>query len=258
MTTAPLPPEFLGPPIAHRAYHDRAAGRTENSPSAIEAAVATGYGIEIDVQLTRDGQAVVFHDYDLKRLTGQRGAVRDRTAADLSRIPLAAGGGAIPTLARVLEMVSGRVALLVEIKDQDGFEGPVSGILEAAVARDLASYAGPVAVMSFNPHSIRAMSRLAPSVPRGLVTDPWKAADWRGVSAETRARLRGIPDYGDVGASFISHKHDDLERARVKELKDAGASILCWTIRSAEAEARARRIADNVTFEGYAARIPAA
>jgi glycerophosphoryl diester phosphodiesterase len=246
-------------PIAHRALHDRARGRPENSRAAVAAAVARGYGIEIDVQLSADGRAIVFHDETLERLTPEHGPLAARTAAELARIPLRDGGGeTIPTLTDILALVAGRVALLIEVKDQDGAMGPGVGALEAAVAGELAGHPGPVAVMSFNPHSVAALARAAPGVPRGLVTSAWAARDWPGLSRELRERLREIPDFDAVGAAFISHEAADLARPRVAELKARGAVILCWTIRSPEAEALARRIADNVTFEGYLAAIPPA
>ena len=104
-----LPPVFLGAPIAHRALHDMGDGRPENSRAAIVAAMEHGYGIEIDLQLSADGQAMVFHDYDLKRLTGQKGPVRTRQAAALAAITLTGGDEGIPTLAEVLALVRGRV-----------------------------------------------------------------------------------------------------------------------------------------------------
>lgn len=259
MRAPALPEPFLRLPIAHRGLHDRARGVIENSRAAVRAAVAAGYGIEIDVQPSADGVAMVFHDDGLERLTAARGPVAARPAAELSGLPLrgAAAGEGIPTLREILDEVAGRVPILIEIKDQDGDMGPNIGPLEQAVAAGLAGYAGPVAVMSFNPHSVAAMARLAPEVPRGLVTSAWRMVDWRGISAATRARLRGIPDYEAVGASFVSHEARDLGRPRIAELKAAGARILCWTIRSPAAEAEARRIAENITFEGYLPAIPA-
>jgi len=251
-----LPESFLKAPLAHRAYHDRAAGRPENSRAAVRAAMAAGYGIEIDVQLSADGQAMVFHDYDLKRLTGHGGRVRARTAAELSAIRLLDADDGIPTLAEVLTIVGGRVPLLIEIKDQDGAMGPGVGPLEEAVARALDGYGGDAAVMSFNPHSVGALADYAPDRPRGITTAAYDD-DWPLLPSDVRAHLRAIPDYDRVGASFISHQARDLDRDRVADLKSKGARILCWTIRSPEAEAEARRIADNVTFEGYAAAIPA-
>lgn len=256
MTAPRLPDRLRHLPVAHRALHDRAAGRPENSRAAIRAAISAGYAIEIDLQCSRDGQAVVFHDYELDRLTGSSGPVRARTAADLGGIRLRDAADGIPTLAEVLAIVAGQVPLLIEIKDQDGAMGPGVGLLEAVTARHLAGYDGDVAVMSFNPHAVAEMARLLPRVPRGLVTSAYRAQDWAPLPAAVCDRLRPIPDYDRVGASFISHEWRDLGRARVAELAAAGADVLCWTIRSATEEAEARRVAVNVTFEGYAAAHP--
>ncbi|MGL4278897.1 MAG: glycerophosphodiester phosphodiesterase family protein [Albidovulum sp.] len=246
-----LPDAFLGAPIAHRGYHDRAAGRIENSPAAFRAAIDAGYGIECDIQPASDGTPMVFHDYDLRRLTGQGGRIAARTPEELSRLKLLGGSDGIPTLAEVLTLVAGRVPLLIEIKDQDGAMGPSVGALERRVAEVLKGYAGPVALMSFNPFSVAALAEAAPDLPRGLTTSAYKPEDWPLIPAAVRDRLRGIPDYDEVGASFISHEAADLDRPRVADLKAAGAAILTWTIRSPEADAAARRIAANVTFEGY-------
>ena len=248
-----LPAAFLTTPIAHRALHDRAAGRPENSRAAVAAAVAAGYAIEIDIQPSADGVPMVFHDYDLRRLTGVGGRVRGLTAAELGALPLLDAEDGIPTLAEVLEIVGGKVPLLIELKDQDGALGPEVGAMERAVAEGLAGYKGPVAVMSFNPHSVAAFAAGAPGVPVGLTTSAYTPEDWPLIPAPVRDRLREIPDYEALGASFISHEAADLGRARVAELKARGAAILCWTIRSPAAEAKARATAQNITFEGYLA-----
>ncbi|WP_420857893.1 glycerophosphodiester phosphodiesterase family protein [Marivivens marinus] len=249
-----LHPSFLTHPLTHRALHDVKDGRPENSRAAIRAAIDAGYGIEIDVQLSSDGQAMVFHDYSLGRLTGESGAVALRSAEELCSIPLTGGDGeGIPTLIEILELVGGAVPLLIEIKDQDGAMGPNVGPLERAVSDALMGYGGPVGVMSFNPHSVAEMALCAPSVPRGLTTSSWLEDDWPTIPADRRAELAPIPDYDRVGACFISHESTDLYRDRVTELKAAGAVILCWTIKSAEEERAARRIVDNVTFEQYLA-----
>ena len=253
----PLPGAFLTQPLAHRALHDRAAGRPENSRAAVRAAVAAGYGIEIDVQLSADGQAMVFHDEELDRLTAEHGPITARTAAELGRIGLRDAEDGIPTLPEVLALIDGRVPLLIEIKDQTLTMSETDGRLEASTAAALDSYTGPVAVMSFNPHSVARMARLAPQVPRGLTTSAYDPEDWAPLPEDTCTRLRGIPDYDRTGASFLSHEAADLARPRVAELKAQGAAILCWTIRSPEAEDRARQVAQNITFEGYPARHPA-
>lgn len=257
MTKTALPPSFLRLPVTHRALHDRAQGRIENSPSAIRAAVAAGYAIEVDVQLSADGRAMVFHDDTLERLTAMDGPVSAHTAEVLGQMGLTGGADTIPTLEAVLDMVAGQVPLLIEIKDQTGDMGQTDGRLEAAVATALAAYAGDVAVMSFNPHSVAHMARLAPKVARGLTTSSFDPDDWAPVPAEVCDQLRDIPDFDRVGATFISHQGNDLTRPRVLELRAKGVPILCWTIRSPEQEAIARQIAVNVTFEGYLSPIPA-
>ena len=251
-----LPPAFLQAPFAHRGLHDVTDGRPENSRAAIRAAMAAGYGIEIDVQLSRDAQAMVFHDYDLERLTGQEGVVQRQDAAALSQIRLLGGDEGVPTLPEVLEMINGAVPLLVEIKDQDGGMGPDIGPLEEATANALRAYTGPVAVMSFNPHAVARMAELLPDTPRGLTTSGYDPLDWP-LSKSTCDTLRDIPDYDRTGACFISHEAADLARPRVAELKAQGAMVCCWTITSPEEEAKARVIADNVTFEGYLAPLNA-
>lgn len=246
-----LPSVFLDRPIAHRALHG--AGRPENSRAAMRAAIAGGYGIELDLQASRDGQAMVFHDYDLRRLTAETGAVRLRMAGELSGIALTGGDEGIPDLPEVLDMVAGQVPLLIELKDQHGGMGDTDGTLEEATARAVAGYGGPVALMSFNPHMVARLAALLPDVPRGLTTCDYSAEHWPTLPAQARDHLRDIADFDRVGASFISHQRSDLGSAPVAALKARGVPVLCWTIRSpAEAEA-ALRVADNITFEGYEA-----
>jgi glycerophosphoryl diester phosphodiesterase len=252
-----LPPEFLRVPLAHRALHDAASGRAENSLAAIEAACEAGYGIEIDVQRTADCRAVVFHDDDLLRLTGKGGSIHDVTAAEAGTISLRAGGGTIPTLAECLGAVRGRSPLLVEIKDQSGEMGPATGELERTVAADLEGYAGPVAVMSFNPHSVAAMKRLAPAIARGLVTCAWTREDAPTLGDEAREALAQMTMFGLTGSAFVSHDVHDLRSPELARLKAGGVPILTWTVRSQEQEHLARAVADNITFEGYLPAFPA-
>lgn len=252
----PLPAAFLRAPLAHRGLHDARAGRPEHAPAALAAAVAAGYGIEFDVQGTADGQAVVFHDSTLDRTTGRSGRVAALTAAELGKIRLMGCDETVPTLPQVLALAGGRVPLLIEVKDQTGAMAPGDGRIEAAVAAALQGYGGPVALMSYNPEHVAALARLVPDRPRGLVTEAFSPAEYAGLPAAVRDRLRAIADYDRVAASFISHDATDLARPRVAELRATGARILCWTVRSAAEEAAARAVAENVTFEGYAAAIP--
>ncbi|SMX26777.1 Glycerophosphoryl diester phosphodiesterase [Pelagimonas phthalicica] len=248
-----LPRTLLERPVAHRAFHDVTQARPENSRAAIRAAIAAGYGIEIDLQLSRDGQAMVFHDYDMARLTGVAGPIQLRSAPELAETQLLHGDEGVPTFEEVLRIVAGQVPLLIEVKDQDGGMGPNIGALEHATVAALDGYQGDVALMSFNPHSVAELARLAPQRPRGLTTCSFLPEEWQVIRPARLEELRTIPDYDRVGACFISHNCNDLSNPRVAELKAQGVPILCWTVRSPEQEAEAREIADNVTFEGYTA-----
>jgi len=138
-------------PFAHRGLHDTAQGIYENSRAAFVGAIEQGYGIELDVQMSRDGQAVVFHDDTLDRLTDHTGPVRALTAADLSGVTIGTSTDTIEPLADILAQIGGRVPILIEIKDQSLTLTETDGILERAVAQAVADYRGPAAVMSFNP-----------------------------------------------------------------------------------------------------------
>lgn len=244
-----LPSGFLNRPFAHRALHG--SGRPENSREAVTAAVEAGFGIEIDVQLSQDHVAMVFHDYGLERLTGAKGTVQTSTASELSNLPLLGGPTGAPTLPEVLGLIDGKVPLVIEIKDQDGAMGPNVGKLESVVAEALKNYDDRVAVMSFNPHSIAELARLAPGIPRGLTTSAYQQEDWPTLPAKRRAELALIPDFERVGASFISHDRRSLDTDPVAQLKTRSVPVLCWTIRSPLEEAEARKTADQITFESY-------
>ncbi|MFP7672058.1 glycerophosphodiester phosphodiesterase family protein [Marivita sp. S0852] len=248
-----LGPAFFDRPIAHRGYHDKAEGCIENSPSAFAAAIKAGYGIELDVQLSRDGVPMVFHDTLLNRLTDQTGPVRDRDAQTLQGITLRDATDTIPTLTEVLAQIDGAVPVLIELKDQHGEMGITDGVLEAATAQALDGYTGDVALMSFNPNMIAPLQQLCPQIPRGLISSAWRKIDEPDVPVATRARLAAIPDFDTVGAEFLSHDVTNLDAPRVEQLKSQGIPIFCWTVRSRQQEHQARKVADNITFEGYAA-----
>ena len=249
-----LPNDLIKTPITHRALHDRAAGVIENSTSAIEAAINAGYGIELDLQCSKDGIAMVFHDDQMNRLTEERGLVRDFTCAELRAIKLTDSEDTIAPLRDILKLVDGRVPLLLEIKDQSLTLGDLDGVLEKAVAEELANYTGSVAVMSFNPNSVALMQTYAPNVPRGLTTCDFALASWPQCDQDRLERLKTLSDYKSVNASFISHDCKDLSSPYVQTIKNLGDPILTWTIKSEDQEHQARGIADNITFEGYLAQ----
>ncbi|SEA09335.1 glycerophosphodiester phosphodiesterase family protein [Rubrimonas cliftonensis] len=259
MTWAPPPSvaALVAAPVAHRGLHDPKAGRVENSRAAVAAAVSAGYGVEIDVQLSADGEAMVFHDETLDRLTRETGLLRERTAAALSDTALTGGGETIPTLGEILALVGGRAPLVVEIKDQGGtLDGAGVGPLEARVAALLSGHGGTVSVMSFNPASVAAMARLAPSLSRGVVA--CAAADYPDdIPAERREALAEMTEAEAVGAAFFSYDWRALPTPRTRALRAQGLAALCWTVRSAADAELALRGADALTFEGFAPELRA-
>lgn len=246
---AALHPDFLRLPIAHRGLHSD--GVPENSMAAFRAAIAAGYGIECDIQAAADGTPIVFHDDDLPRLTGAEGLVRALGMDAISMLRIMGTDESVPTLADLLALVAGQVPLLIEIKDQSLRATDDIGDLSTRVAELVARYPGPVAVMSFNPHSVAAFHKAAPGVAVGLTTCGYEAEDWPMLDGVTRTRLALGADFDRVGASFISHDRKDMDNPLVRAMKANDIPVLTWTIRSPEQEAEARRMADNITFEGY-------
>ena len=242
---------FLNVPIAHRTLHNITAGVPENSWEGLDAAISKGVPVEIDIQLSKDGVPMVFHDYRLDRLTLESGRVSDFNASELTKMPLLYGGKTIPRFDEFMGFVAGRIAVLVEMKDQSESLSSEDSGLEAAVCEILRIYTGPSAVMSFNPHMIYRCKEYAPDIPRGLVTEIFNAMDWAEVDESRRDELTEIPDYTDTGSCFVSHNRGDLQTDPVARIKQQGGAVFCWTVRSKEQEDEALRVADNITFEGY-------
>ncbi len=235
-------------PIAHRGYHDRAAGRVENTLPAAEAAIARNFAIECDLQLTADGRVVVFHDDGLDRLTEATGPLAARTLAELRAVRLRDSDAGIPTLEELLDVVDGRVPLVIELKSQ--WNG--SRRLEQAVAPMLADYSGPVAVMSFDPMSMVAMRRLAPSLPRGMIADDFrKGPDWDHIPWPERFALRHLLGAAVVWPHFVSFGIDALPASAPLMLRHVGVPLICWTIRTPAQWQKARDYTDQITFEGF-------
>lgn len=223
---------------AHRGLHGE--GRIENSPSAFAAAIERGLGIECDVQRSRDGQAIVFHDWELDRLTSATGAVKARGFAELQRIALGDGPDTIPTLGQLLSQVGGRVPLLIEIKSKREVR---FAPLCLAVRNALEGYRGRAAVMSFDPRVVRWFADTAPHIVRGLVVTEeghrTLSGRWRRHAALWHARPEFLAyDVRDLPARFAA-----AQRAR-------GLPLLTWTVRSEELAERARRHADAPIAEG--------
>lgn len=224
-------------PYAHRGLHG--GGRVENSRAAFEAAIAAGHGIELDVQASADGEAIVFHDYELERLTGAAGAVAARTAAQLGTIALTGTDERLCSLADTLRFVAGRVPVLVEVKSRDRHVRRLC----LAVYRALEGYRGPVGVMSFNPLVGGWFARNAPRIARGLVVTEEGKRRLRGTIERHFFLWRSKPD-------FLAYDIRDLPSRFAAAQRRRGLPVLTWTVRTPEQQAVAADQADQPIYEG--------
>lgn len=227
---------LIAQPFAHRGLHG--PGRIENSRAAFLAAIDRGHGIELDVQVSRDGAAMVFHDRALDHLTGEQGQVAALDASALQRIGLKGSGEAIPTLAEVLALIAGRVPLLIEVKAQRQFSRPLC----RSVAAALDGYRGPVAIMSFNPRVPRWFAGHRPLLLRGLVVTEENRGGRRGALARRLASHWARPD-------FLAYDVRDLPSAFAARARRRELPVLTWTVRTPDQRAAAASHADQIIYE---------
>lgn len=241
-------PWLLAPPIAHRGLHDAARGIAENSRAAFAAAVQAGYGIELDLQPSAEGEAMVFHDDDLARMTAARGRVWEHRACELAALPLAGSEETIPRLAEVLALVNGQTPLFVEIKYRGG---RAIGRLEARVAALLAGYRGPVAVQSFEPRLLAWFTVHAPALPRGQISGDYRRYREEPLSFAARWRRTMLGDSALARPDYIVYEWRALPNPATRAARRRGLPVLAWTVHDPAEYERARRHADNVLFEGF-------
>jgi glycerophosphoryl diester phosphodiesterase len=236
-------------PIAHRGLHDASKGVVENTASAFAAAIAAGYAIECDLQLTQDGEAVVFHDEHLERLTEGRGMVKEKTAAGMKALTIRNSSDHVQTLAELLVQVKGQVPLVIELKSHwDGDER-----LAARALAVLKGYGGPHCVMSFDPGVVAAVRRISPGTIRGIVAERAFDSYYDSLPFRTQMELRTFAHVSRTRPDFASLYFGDLPWAPVTALRGAGLPVISWTIRSAAEGWTARRNSDQITFEGFLA-----
>jgi glycerophosphoryl diester phosphodiesterase len=240
---------LIARPIAHRGLHDAGAGIVENTPSAFAAAIAAGYAIECDIQISADGEAMVFHDQTLDRLTERSGRLDALSAADLKRVPLRAGADRIITLEDLCDLIAGRTAVFVEIKSR--FDGDLRLVTRAAEV--LARYSGHVALMSFDPTPIAALRSLAPHIPRGIVAERHYAhPEWSSLSARTKRALAYFQHALDSRPHFIAYSVKDLASPMPWLARNVlRLPLLTWTVRTDADRQCANRHADQMIFEGF-------
>ena len=235
-------------PLAHRGLHDAAAGVIENTASAFAAAIASGYGIETDLQLSADGEAVVHHDDALGRLTDGNGRIADLSAAEIKAVRFKATTDRILTLGELCKAVGGRATLVLELKSH--FDGDVRLVQRAAAV--LANYAGPVAVMSFDPALVEAVRRIAPGLPRGIVAERHYAhREWDGMPKLQKWRMAHLLHVMRTRPHFVAYGIKDLPAlAPLMARWVFGLPLLTWTVRSEDDRRRTSRWADQMIFEG--------
>ena len=226
---------LIARPFAHRGLHG--AGVPENSRAAFEAAIEARHGIELDVQVSGDGRAMVFHDEELGRLAEDEGYVRGRSAAELGRIRLRDSDETIATLPQILALIAGRAPLLIEVKAP----GREVGALAQAVADALDGYVEPVAVMSFNPEVGHWFARHAPRWLRGLVVTE-RGKKWRGGVVRRLSLWRSKAD-------LLAYDIRDLPSCFAEAERRKGLRVLTWTVRSLADRSRAAQHADQIIYE---------
>jgi glycerophosphoryl diester phosphodiesterase len=236
-------------PIAHRGLHDRARGIIENMPAAARAAVSGNFGIECDIQLTADGEAMVHHDDALGRLTEGSGALLGVTSGQLRAVKFKGTSERMMSLGDLCALVDGRVPLVIEVKSR--FDGDRK--LVRRMSEVLASYSGPVVGMSFDPDQVLALREEMPKLPRGIIAErTYDEVDW---PAATPAQRHGMLHLGHAFRTrphFVAYWVDDLPAPAPWIARNIfGLSLLTWTVRTPEQRTRAARYADQMIFEGF-------
>ncbi len=242
-------------PIAHRGLHDPAWGIVENTLAAASAAVARGISIECDVQLSRDAEAIVFHDSALDRLTHAHGALNKLTVLEIAEVAFKDSGERIPTLVDLLDRIAGKVPLICEIKSD--FDGDMR--LANRVAQLAIGYSRPLALKSFDPAVIAHLrtSAIPPgpsgtSCPLGIVAQArYGREDWRALSGHQRSVCANFLHLAETRPDFLSWCVDDLPHPTPFLLgRLASMPVLAWTVRTQAQKQLAAQWADQIIFEG--------
>lgn len=236
-------------PVAHRGLHDKAKGVIENTRSAFAAALAGGFGIECDIQPSADGEAMVFHDHKLDRLTTGSGRIDAQPSESLADLPFRDTTDRMQSLAELLAQVDGRQALVVEVKS--GFDGNTA--ISARIAALVKGYAGPLALKSFDPAMLIALRKSGVAQPLGIVAmAQYEYPDYAHLSAEAKRALANLLHFGDSKPDFLSWNHRDLPSAAPYLCRSQlGLPVMSWTIRSRDEAARASPHIDQIVFEGF-------
>jgi len=238
-------------PMAHRGLHDEARGIIENTAPAFTAAIAKGYGIECDLRPAADGTPMVFHDLELERLIDAPRRISDYTPQALRSLTYRGTGESILPFSDFLDLASGRVPLLVEIKSEWDEPDPV---FLKAIVRRAAAYRGPLALMSFDPAVMAAVRSLNPAIPRGIVAGIYDGPGWwlDRLDATRAFRLSHLLESGPAEPDFYSYHVKALPTPVTRFVREVlKIPLFTWTVRTAAERAVAGDWADVMTFEGF-------
>jgi glycerophosphoryl diester phosphodiesterase len=236
-------------PIAHRGLHDTAHGVIENTAGAVRAAIAANYGIEVDVQVSRDGEAMVHHDDMLGRLTEGEGRLDALTAAELKRVPFRGSEERMMTLGDLCDLVAGRITMVVELKSR--FDG--DSRLPNRVAQVLAGYRGPAGPMSFDPRQLACLRQISPRLPRGIIAAKYRPHPyWDLMPPWMRYGMGYLVTALTAQPQFVAYAVADLPAlAPLMARHIFGLPLLTWAVRTDAERQTAARWADQMIFEGF-------
>lgn len=230
-------------PIAHRGFHDEV--NPENSLAAFARAAELGYAIELDLHLLADDTLAVFHDYDLERMTGQRGLITQLLKEDLAAYKLKDSDESIPTLAQVFSLIKGRVPLLLEMKTTKQNEKSAQ-VLKEQAALYAQEYEGKFWVESFDPSFLMALKEIAPKILRGQL-----AAQGAILDREEAVKLARCA-YNDLTEpDFIAYHINNPPLNLFEPWRGQGLPIIGWTARSEAQWVEGKHLFDNIIFEGF-------
>jgi glycerophosphoryl diester phosphodiesterase len=238
-------------PIAHRGLHDAASGVIENTASAISAAIDGHYGIEVDLQVSADGEAMVHHDDCLGRLTEGAGRLAAMTAGQLRGIGFKATADRMLTLGELCDLVRGRATLVLELKS--AFDGDQRVARRAAHV--LKGYDGPVAAMSFDPALVRTLKDAAPRLTRGITAmGHYDHPEWAPLSRWQKLTFPYLLQSPRCRPQFVAYALGDLPApAATLARRLFGLPLLAWVARNEDDRVRSTRNADQMIFEGFRA-----
>ena len=228
--------------IAHRGYHDESLKIPENSMPAFKRAIENNYIIELDVHLLKDGNIVVFHDDDLKRMTNLEKNLKDTTYEEIQNLKLNNTENKIPLLSEVLDLVKDRVPIIIELKTD-----LKTGKLETKLMEILKRYKGRFAVKSFNPLSVYWFKKNYPDIVRGQLAEDFKNNNMcfikKKILSNMWFNIISKPDF--ISYNIESMPNNLVEKYRKKHI------VLGWTVRNKVQYEKGKKYCDNLICENF-------